>query len=1095
MRKSKLAPLQIHIRDGQKAAKSLDIALGNLTMANHSDLTFITNEKGQNLLERFKVLIKDTDFFDVLVGYFYTSGFHALYKSLEKTKKIRILIGIKTNRQTLNLMEQVHQPKLQFSHAETKERFSDLLVDEMANAEDSKKVEEGVEKFLEWLQSRKLEIKVYPSEKIHAKLYIMSFIKGDRDIGRIITGSSNFTQSGLVDNLEFNTELKASSDYDFAKQKFEDLWKDAVEVSDKYIQTIKKKTWFNNTITPYQLYLKLLYEYFKDELYQTDEMIFEYVPTEFKRLEYQEQAVLNAKKILEEYGGVFISDVVGLGKTYVSAMVASQLDGRTLVLAPPVLLEKANPGSWRNVFSDFRVPADFESLGKLDQLILRGTAKYKNVFVDEAHRFRTESNVTYEKLSRICRGKRVVLVTATPLNNTPKDILSQIKLFQNTRKSTIPNVPDLETFFDHLEQKIRTLDRQKNRTKYVQAAKENSLEIRESVLKYLMVRRTRKEIATYFADDLKNQKLKFPEVEDPEPAFYQLNEKESKVFDQTIRLITQKFRYTRYKPMLYYKGKDKSYQLERQYQENMGLFMKILLIKRLESSFYAFRNTVNRFISYYDLFLKEFVEGNVYVSKKYANKIFELLDNDDDATIQELLESDKAKKYPAKDFTDDLKKDLENDLQILKEIQELWSSVKRDPKLLSFEELLSTRSVLKKNKLIVFTESKETADYLAENLEKNFPNEVLAFTGASNVNTRQKVIENFDARTLFPKNDCRILITTEVLSEGVNLHRSNVVINYDIPWNPTRLMQRVGRVNRIDTEFERIYSFNFFPTEQSNDQIKLKEAAEAKIQAFITLLGADARLLTEGEAIESHELFDRLISKRTITGEDEGYESELKYLQVIRGIRDNNPDLFDKVKNLPKKARTVKKHTDKENQLLTYFRKRKIQKFFLVGKGNSEEIDFMSAARRLEADTKALREKLPADFHDKLEENKQAFTFATTEEDIEFRARRGGGDSTAQVLKILKAVRDFRQYTEDQEKYLRLIMNRFQEGALPKQTAKTVLKALKKELKAGKPNPLKVFALLQKNIPDEFLESHIAESATHTSRPSEVILSEYLISE
>lgn len=1074
-------------------------------MTNHSDLTFITNEKGQSLLERFKVLIKDTAFFDVLVGYFYTSGFHALYKSLEKTKKIRILIGISTNRQTLELIEQAEQQKLpagtealagrQFSHAETKEHFSNLLAGEMENAEDSKKVEEGVIKFLEWLQSGKLEIKAYPTENIHAKLYIMSFVEGDRDVGRVITGSSNFTQSGLVDNFEFNVELKTRADYEFAKQKFEDLWKDAVDISDKYVQTIQERTWLNNTITPYELYLKFLYEYFKDELRQTDEVIFKYVPSEFKRLEYQEQAVLNAKKILEEYGGVFISDVVGLGKTYVSAMLASQLDGRTLVLAPPVLLEKTNPGSWPNVFSDFRVPADFESLGKLDQLTRLGTEKYKNVFIDEAHRFRTESNVTYEKLAQICRGKRVVLVTATPLNNTPRDILSQIKLFQNAKKSTIPNVSNLESFFGRLEQKIKNLDRQKDREKYMQTARENAREIRESVLKYLMVRRTRKEIENYFADDLKNQNLKFPEVENPEPIFYQLNQEENEIFNKTVELIARKFRYARYMPMLYYKGEDKPDQLEIQSQKNMGRFMKILLIKRLESSFYAFRNTIGRFISYYDLFLKEFKKGNVYVSKKYANKIFELLDNDDEEAIQQLLESDKARKYPAKDFTEELEKDLENDLSILNEIQELWRGVKRDPKLLSFVELLSTRPILRKNKLVVFTESKETADYLAKNLEEKFPNEVLAFTGASSAATREKVIENFDARARFPKDDYRILITTEVLSEGVNLHRSNVVINYDIPWNPTRLMQRVGRINRVDTTFEKIYSFNFFPTEQSNDQIKLKEAAEAKIQAFITLLGADARLLTEGETIESHELFNRLISKKTITGEDEGDESELKYLQVIRSIRDNNPDLFEKVKHLPKKARTAKKHDQKESQLLTYFRKGKLQKFFLVGKDDAKEIDFMNAASRLESEAKTPREKLPPDFYDKLEKNKQAFTSATTEEIAELRAPRGGRDSTIQVLKILKAIKDFRQYTEDQETYLKRVMNRLEEGALPKQTASTVLKALNKELKQGQPNPLKVLALLQNNIPNEFLESHIAESAAHTFGPREVILSEYLIAE
>ena len=147
---------------------------------------------------------------------------------------------------------------------------------------------------------------------------------------------------------------------------------------------------------------------------------------------------------------------------------------------------------------------------------------------------------------------------------------------------------------------------------------------------------------------------------------------------------------------------------------------------------------------------------------------------------------------------------------------------------------------------------------------------------------RDKVIENFDAKARKPKNDYRILITTEVLSEGVNLHRSNIVINYDIPWNPTRMMQRVGRINRIDTKFDNIYTFNFFPTTQSNNVIKLKEAAEAKIHAFIEMLGVDAKLLTEGEEIKSQSLFKRLTSKQTIIGEEDAEDSELKYLMEIR---------------------------------------------------------------------------------------------------------------------------------------------------------------------------------------------------------------------
>ena len=302
----------------------------------NTDLSFITNEPNQSLKDRFEVLIKDTSFFDCLVGYFYTSGFHALYQSLEKTEKIRILIGISTNRQTYDLIQEARRPKqlsIEFSHAETKQEVERCIEQELADSEDNRGVEEGVKKFIDWLRNGKLHIRAYPSQDIHAKLYIMTFCQEDRDVGRVITGSSNFSHAGLIDNLEFNVELKNRSDYEFAHQKFEELWKDAVDVSEKYIQTIQDKTWLSQNISPYQLYMKFLYEYFKDELSQTDEVYVKYLPSEFKKLEYQEQAVLNAKKILLEYGGVFISDVVGLGKTYIAAMLAGQLDGRTLVIA------------------------------------------------------------------------------------------------------------------------------------------------------------------------------------------------------------------------------------------------------------------------------------------------------------------------------------------------------------------------------------------------------------------------------------------------------------------------------------------------------------------------------------------------------------------------------------------------------------------------------------------------------------------------------------------------------------------------------------------------------------------------------------------
>jgi superfamily II DNA or RNA helicase/HKD family nuclease len=1056
-------------------------------------LTFITNEENESLRDRFEVLIKDTKCFDCLVGYFYSSGFHALYKSLEKTEKIRVLIGISTSREIHDLLkegEKERQKSIQFSHAETKKEIEFLVEKEMEDSQDNQRVEEGAVKFIEWVRKKKLEIRAYPTQNVHAKLYIMTFVEGDRDVGRVITGSSNFTQAGLIDNLEFNVELKNRADYDFAKRKFEDLWKDSVDVSEKYIQTIEEKTWLNQNITPYELYLKFLYEYFKDELSQAEELHRKYVPEEFMELVYQEQAVLNAKKRLEAYGGVFISDVVGTGKTYIAAMLAGQLDGRHLVITPPMLLDKKNPGSWPNVFFDFRVSADFESLGKLDEIIDRGTEKYTNVIIDEAHRFRTETNITYEKLAEICRGKRVILVTATPYNNSPKDVLSQIKLFQKAKKSTIPNVPDLESFFSRLESRLKDLDRQRDYAEYIETVKENAKEIREKVLKNLMVRRTRTEIAKYFAEDLKRRGFKFPEVEKPEPLFYELNDTEDDIFSKTIELIAQRFKYARYTPLLYYKGSID--QLEEQSQRNMGKFMKILLVKRLESSFFAFRNSIDRFIRSYDLFIKEFEKGNVYVSKEYANKIFELLENDDDYAIQRLLDEGKAERYDSKEFRDKFLKDLRNDFEILKQVKELWGKVDRDPKLIKFINELSKKPFLRENKLIIFTESKETAEYLAENIDKKFPNTTLCFTGKSGEAIRDKVIDNFDAKARHPKDDYRILVSTEILSEGVNLHRSNVVINYDIPWNPTRMMQRVGRINRVDTKFDTIYTFNFFPTKQSNDQIKLKEAAIGKINAFLTLLGGDAALLTEGEPIGSHELFDRLLSKKTVTGEDETEESELKYLQVIKNIRDNEPNLFERIKRLPRKARSAKRREDIKGSLVTYFRRGKLQKFFMAqSTKESQELDFLTAAELLHSSLQDKKQKLPEKYYELLNKNKEAFVFATTEEMIESRHRRGR-DSAYNVLKILRAtMKNMQQFTDEQEQYLRKVVTQLEEGGLPKQTTKETLKALN-TLKRDLMNPLKVLAVLQTHIPARLLEAHYAEQIPTILGKREVILSLYL---
>ena len=801
-------------------------------------------------------------------------------------------------------------------------------------------------------------------------------------------------------------------------------------------------------------------------------------------LQYQKDAVQDAKLKLEEYGGVFISDVVGLGKTYIATLLAQQLDGRTLVLAPPVLIDRGNPGSWPNVFLDFGVrQADFESVGKLNHVLSRGTERYKNVIIDEAHRFRNEMTQSYESLYRICRGKRVILVTATPLNNSPNDILSQIKLFQNARRSTLPNprVRDLQGYFNTLQRRLDGLDRQQDREEYMRVVRENAEDIRESVLQYLMVRRTRASIATYYSEDLRRQNLKFPEIEDPCPVYYHFDDRTDSVFLESIDLIANQFAYSRYTPLLYLKeGVSHPEELA---QRNMMKFMKVLLLKRLESSFFAFKMSIGRFIGYYEVFIREVEKGRVYISKMHMNTIFDLLEEDNMDKVASLIGDKKVYCLPSSDFTPAFLEDLKDDLAILRRLQSLWDTVDDDPKIDAFIEALSTDPRLKDQKCIIFTEAKETADYIADALRERFGDSVLEYHGSSPEGDRILIIENFDAKARRPKDDYRILVTTEVLSEGVNLHRSNVVINYDIPWNPTRMMQRVGRINRVDTKFEKIHIFNFFPAGRINEEIGLQEAAEAKIAAFIEMLGNDAPLLTD-EEIKSHDLFTRLTSRETITGEDEEEDLELGYLTFLREIRDNDPALFKKIKQLPKKARCGR--ASDERSLVTFFRRGKLRKIFQTtvgGEGGAvtREVDFLHAADLLRAEVSTKRHAIGPDFTRCLRPTRPRLRCVCRRGTI---APSRGAGSEVKFTRILRAIRHSPEFTDEDEEYVGSVLGLIEDGALPKATIKKILTKI-----AYIKKPLPMLAAIRSGISEEFFRPTFGP--VDLSGPKEVILSGY----
>lgn len=1053
-----------------------------------SDTTFITNEEGNKLFDRFNILLKDTEFFDCLVGYFYVSGFYKLENSLVNVDKIRILVGMGTDLNTFKLIDESQQTFIPSNNVINK--VNKNIIDEMNNSPNNLKVEKGARTFIDWLINGKLEIRAYKERTTHSKLYIMTFPEDDKDDGRVITGSSNLTRPGLDRNLEFNVELKDPRDHEFAKNKFEELWENSVPVTDEYVKTLPEKTWLKDDITPYELYLKFIYEYLYEKIDNDKKKLNEeYYPPDFKYLEYQRDAVIEAKSILEEHNGVFLSDVVGLGKTYMGTLLAQQLKGTTLVIAPPALISEHNVGGWKRVLREFEVNAIVESKGKLDHILKNYEHdSYKNVIIDESHSFRNEETGQYENLSKICKGKKVILISATPYNNSPSDLLSQIKLFQKSHKSTLPNpkVSDLESYFNEFQKRLSNIDKNNDPEQYLETSQEIAEDIRENVLKYLMVRRTRSNIAKYYKKDLDKNNMTFPEVQKPKPVYYKFNEYINNIFDETVHIITKQITYAKYKPLIDEYNVNAKNEL-RSAQNMMSNFIKILFIKRLESGIGSFRKSIDNAVKIHKRVIKTFdTKHKFYTSKDYNKKIFECLEKDDLETIDKLLEEGKAKSYDASEFKPEFREDLEHDLKLFEYIQEQWSTIENYPKKLELVNLLNSNEI-KGKKVIIFTEFIDTANDIIKIIRHKCTDKVLLFTGNSTDEQRNVVLDNFDANKIKKqqKNDYDILISTDVLSHGVNLHRSNIIINYDIPWNPTKMMQRVGRIQRLDTKFKKIYIYNFFPTENIEDNINIEKTAKNKIAAFITLLGNDSQLLTE-EPIKAYSLFNKINSNPD--EEEELVDDELKYLALMRDIRDNNFELFKKIEELPKKARVTRSG---ERSLITLMKSKKFKKVFKTTPEKTIEIDFFKAIKILEASPEEKSIQSDEKYYEYLHKNLTGFEKLFSDE-----GKIDLNNTEKSILKIISYTLKFKKdLTSFDINYLIKIKELLKEGSISKKQEKNLNKHLKNLTKEEKQNPHRIIDTLRENIAEETLNTESVKEDETEADIKEIILSEYFIKE
>ena len=1022
-----------------------------------SDSHFFTNERDTTVLGRLKkILSNNTEYFNVIVGYFYSTGFYKLYDALENVRKIQILIGLGTDKNTFNALFPTNSTTL-----ETRNQFVERVKKELAESEEKKEIEQGIIKFIEYIESGKLEIRAYPGKALHAKVYIMLKKEGSEDLGKVITGSSNFTVSGLDENIEFNIELKDAPDVRYAQKKFEELWAQSIPVSEEYVHTVTEQTHLNNKFTPYEIYLKTLYEYFKDILNYDLKGI--EVPDEFKQLRYQIEAVLQAKSKLEAHNGVFISDVVGLGKTYIASMLAKEMNVSPLIICPPRLKTY-----WEETMHAFGVIPKVWSSGSLEKLVdQENLNKYPVVFIDEAHKFRNSDTKTYGILHEICAGKKVVLISATPLNNKPSDVASQIYLFENRYNSTIPNLPNLATFFTHLQRKydeIKKKYKEGQNTISLSDIKYISDEMRNKVLKHIMIRRTRADVKRYYGEDLKKQHLTFPEIADPRLIYYQLDERLNTLFDKSVKIIesprdkktTDKLFYARYMPLSYLKEDGKKYLLKSKQVENIGDIkflktseallvglMRTFFLKRLDSSFFAFKKSLDNIVTMYGKMIDMYDKGTVYISKKVD--VYDYIQRGEETELEKVLEEKGGVAIPSKYFDKRFKTNLEKDALKLSQLKEEWDSVSEDPKLDEIANLLSNDQILGKEKVIIFTEFEDTERYLMKKipiLNPSLKNKIIGISSRSKANDINKVLKNFDPN--YPEgkqeDDYRVLIATEVLSEGLNLNKARAVVNYDIPWNPTRVIQRFGRINRIGTE-GKIYIYNFFPTVKTDSKIHLREAARSKMEMFINALGADAKYLTGEDTVNKRGLFDRINTKETYQ-ENEEVNEELEYLLDIRKIRDNNPALFKKIKSMPVKARTTR--TSNSNKVLTYFKIGNLSKFFISDEKETQELVPVDAMKKLKADKNEKGFSLPEFYWDLFHKNELKFKEELNKNQLMSINNPTKGRSEAHLIKFIKAWLNIPNVNQNTslKNYLLSLLSALQMGAISGYAIKQALKTI-----------------------------------------------------
>ena len=743
--------------------------------------------------------------------------------------------------------------------------------------------------------------------------------------------------------------------------------------------------------TPYELYTKVLIDAFGNQVEDNFTMA---LPEGYMDLKYQRDAVIQGYQMLKEYNGFFLADVVGTGKTIVGAMIAKRFieengkDTNVLVVFPPAVKD-----NWTDTFRDFGITryTQFVSNGSLSK-VLEGKDNYKGeeefdlILVDEAHNFRSDTAERYDELQRICKSprlnegliegthKKIMLLSATPLNNRPEDFLNLILLFQDARRPNIDGITNLNVLFQPWIQRYKKAMVERYHTndtrKLTREVDQIYEEMRTQVLDKILVRRTRKNLVNNpeYKADLDRQGVVFPHIERPTECIYEMDAELSALFGETVDMLIDTYSpdenptgtgidYARYRAIEFLTGEARNRYKQAQHVTNLlSAIYRVHMVKRLESSFYAFRRSLHTFLRITQDMIGMFEASKVIIAPDFDVKgMMEEIELD--AVIDKIVskgvdESDFV--YQASDFLPQFLEMLKSDEQKLMALCKRWDAVDEDPKLDKFVQLLRGELLdgrNKEGKLVVFSESVDTLDYLNEKLETALQRKDILLICSSNRKTQLPHIQkNFDAnyRKGEKQNEYNIILTSDVLAEGVNLHRSNIIINYDSPWNATRLMQRIGRVNRIGSVADRIYNYMFYPSEEGNQQIRLYQNALLKLQGFHSALGEDAQIYSREEILHDFQLFDENVR--------DNVDRQLELLREIRLLYATDKALYDKIKALPCKSRSVRKTdmADKKQiahkSSIIYITKGQKSQFYQVsGDGQPEKLEFVDAAEILRA--------------------------------------------------------------------------------------------------------------------------------------------------